>query len=99
MHVDLLTYLCIKFDFELLSIRHIVTNYFAMLLRYVIATNERLTQLLTAEQPPFFKPQGSPLPPIPKKLCHNLNTLYFYTNELHYTSNACNNWTSIYRKT
>ena len=59
MHVDLLT-LCIKFYFELLSIRHIVTNYFAMLLRHVIATNERLTQLITAGQPPFFKPQGPP---------------------------------------
>ena len=60
MHVDLLTYFMYQILFELLSIRHIVTNYFAMLLRHVIATNERLTQLITAGQPPFFKPQGPP---------------------------------------
>ena len=54
--------LCIKFYFELLSIRHIFTNYFAILLRYVIAPNERHTQSLTAGQHPFFKPQGPTLP-------------------------------------
>ena len=70
--------LCIKFYFELLSIRHIFTNYFAILLRHVIATNERLTQLLTAcRATPIFQTVGTPSHLIPTKLSYQLKCTVF----------------------
>ena len=77
MHVHLLTCLCIRFYFELLSIRHIVTTILPYCFAMLLPLMKSLPQMLTRspQSNPQFKPQGPD--PLHKKICYKLKHTVF----------------------